>query len=273
LPVPACVATWHNQLDLVVLVDQPTDKLPAPYEEFDPYIQLRTGDPATDPALIQERGERPGVALRWRHRGQGIDTQIMVADVYSYQTSPVDVAFNVGVLPQPIEKIRFAPWRQQVAGLGVQTVTGNWLWRTEQAIHWDVPLAHDNQLEPWTSHSQWRAMAGFDYSGIHDLTVTAEFSWSLTDDYQSTLASDRWQTGASLRLNYTLMNERLSLDALVLKLFGDQGTITKIAADWALTDELGLELSIIDYGAQESSQQLYAYRHNDTVLMTLIWGF
>ncbi|MDQ2078003.1 DUF1302 family protein [Marinimicrobium sp. ABcell2] len=276
LPVPALTLTWNNQLDLVLLPEMPTDRLPAAREEFDPFIQFRGGAPNEAPDLQVRRGSSPGWAVRWHTRRPGLDAQFMLADVYSFDTRPTGFG-QPGVDPVVPEAVPgdiiLEPWRQQVAGLALQSTRGVWLLKTEQAWHRGVHLPYQNPLEPWAEHDQWRAMVAAEYSGIQRLTITGEFSWSYTDDHSAELASDEWQTGQALRLRYTLFNERLALGALGIRLVGDQGDVLRFSADWDPVDNFSVSLSVIDYRASDQAQMIYPYRYNDSVLLTLRRGF
>lgn len=272
LPVAALSATWNNQLDLVILAPGPTDRRATAYDEFDPLIAARSGDPGADPAVQFQRRERPGYGLRWRERRHGWDTQVIFADVYSYESALDGSAFNLSADPPQVTQLELSPWRQQIAGLGLQLVRGNWLLRSEQAWHRGVRLPRDNPTERWSEEDQWRAMAGADYSGFHNLIISGEVSWSYTRDWARTLASQEWQSGASLRMRYTLFNERLSLDGFALATHGDHGKLFKLSADWEMSDALSVAMSLVEYSARHSEQALYRYRHNDAVLLSVTWG-
>lgn len=270
LPVPALRVSWNNRLDLVLLPEMPLDRNPAAFEEFDPYIQFRGANNQT-PDIHREEGDNPGWALRWQSRGQGLDTQFLLADVYSFDVRPTEFRFSTGAEPY-LESLTLEPWRQQIAGLGVQSVHGNWLLKTEQAWHRGVHLMPNNPAAPWIEKNQWRAMVSSEYSGVDRLRVSTEFSWNYTQDYRPELAEDEWQTGLGLRANYTLFNERLSLTGVGLRLNGNQGDVVRLSADWELTDEFSLALTLVEYSAKSGDQLLYPYRHNDSLLLALRWG-
>src|SRR5690606_39248852 len=97
-------------------------------------------------------------------------------------------------------------------------------------------------------------------------------SWRYTRDHESTLMDAEWQTGQALRFRYALLNERLDLGGLALRLPGGQGTVMRASADWSLSDHWSVGLSLIEYDASSTQQMLYGYRYNDTLLLTLRWG-
>ncbi|WP_020210571.1 DUF1302 family protein [Gilvimarinus chinensis] len=267
LPVASVRISWQNRLDLVTLIEPLPDRLPAAYDEFDPYLALRTGEPTQDPALIRQSDSNPGFALRYRHHWQGMDAQLMLADVTSYELAPTGID-DTGAQPQ----VFLEPWRQQVAGLGLQAVRGNLLLRSEQAWHHNTKVAQANPLAPWRSIDQWRGMLGADYSGINNLTLTAELSWLYIHHWDSNLDGKRWQPGASARASYNLYNERLTLQAFAMMITGNQGSLIRLSADWAVSDEFSIGITAIEYDGHDPQALIYPYRHNDTLLVTLRWG-
>ena len=262
LPVPAATLTWQNRIDLAVLVRPLPDRQPAAYAEFDPRIGLRTGNPDTDPRLRTQKETNPGIALRWRESWQGVDMQLIFADVASYETAPVAIAPQAAAPPI----ITFTRGRQQVLGLGVQATHGTWLLRSEQAWHRGVYAPGSDTTAPWQQDDEWRGMIGADYTGVHNLTLTGEVTWLYRDN-----SHGRHQAGGALRARYTLFNERLTLEAFNLYLPGGEDSLVRLSGEWEYSDKLNLSLAIIDYSAEEQKDLLHPYRHNDTVLLTVRW--
>ena len=272
LPVPALSVNWNNALDLVLLPGMPTDRIPAAFDEFDPYINLRPTNAATQPNIKHNRGDSPGWALRWQWRQPGMDMQFIFADVYSFETAPVSMLLT----PQPqhlLSELNLESWRQQILGIAIQRVKGSWLFKTEQAWHKGVNLASSNALTSWPKHDQWRSMVAAEFNGIRDLTVTGELTWNYTHEHTNSLLQDQWQTGQALRVRYALFNERLTLGGLALHLSGGEGSVARVMADWELSDETSISMSVVEYHAHDTDQLLHPYRNNDVVLISLRQGF
>lgn len=280
LPVPALLVTWRNQLELAVLPsfaeDSRIDRQAVAFDEFDRLIGLR--DPNIAQPVIRLREEHnPGWALRWRHSRAGLDAQVMIADVHSFEPSLAGFTFaenaqtNLNAVPQ-LFQIELEQNRQQIIGIALQGVKGNWLLKTEQAWHQGISLQPQNPVAIWQQGDQWRGMLGLEYSGIYDLTISAETSHNYTPDWNEELSDKKWQAGHALRLRYTLLNERLTLGALAMQTSGDQGDVLRVTADWQVADEMTLSLTWVEYWASHKTQQLYAYRDNDALLLNLRWG-
>jgi|GEM_PF-1884869 len=263
-PVPVLRANWDGQLDLVLLPETPPDRLPAPGDEFDPYLAWHSPE---NPRPVMRRRHDTGWALRWQTRHPGWDMQWLLAEVSSFERLPV--------FPSPTEafgRISLTPWRQQVAGLAVQTTQGAWVLRTEHALHRQVPQRPNNPADHWPEHDQWRAMVSAEYAGISDLTVTLELSEVYTRDHNAALADSQWQTGASLRLRYALFNERLTLSSQTLRLPGGEGDLLRLSAGWTFSDTFSLDVTLTEYFANAFEEMIFPYRHNDTLTLTAHWN-
>lgn len=271
LPVPALLVSWRNSLDFALLPQVPTDRQAAAFDEFDPYLRLRDRASSYSPQVVTHRGDAPGWALRWHSRQPGLDAQVMLADVYSFEATPISAA--VSNAPHPhVQWLVLEPWRQQVLGLSVQAARGAWLLKTEQAWHRGTLLPQQHPLQQWRAHDQWRAAVVAEYRGINNLAITSEFSWRYTHNHTGELADPKWQTAQALRVGYRLFNDRLTLSGLTMRLLGGEGSLLRVTADWKWSDQLAIGASLVEYGATQPSQLLYDYRHNDAVLLTLRWG-
>lgn len=188
-----------------------------------------------------------------------------------WNNTRLTVPANVRDMPQ-LGRVELSAWRRQVVGLGVQAVRGNWLFRSEQAWHRKVRLPLDDVLAPWAERDQWRGMAGADYNGFHNLSLSGEFSWQYTSNWSRRPKRDREETGAAIRARYTLFNQRLNLEGFLLRLNEDGGNLLRLSADWDLSDRLGLSLTLVEYSA-DREQLIHPYRHNDVLLLGMTWGW
>lgn len=266
LPIPAITLNWAGQLDLVVLRWADTDRLASAYDDFDTLAALR----ATGAEINQRKAENPySVAMRWQHSGSGYDLSLMAADVNTYQLSLEAVTLG----NQGPEAFTFRPDRRQVIGAGAQWVRGAWLLRTEQAVHHGERLATPNPIEPWAETTQWRNMVGVEYSGFRQLTLTLELGSQYLLDSAEPVAADDWQLSQSARARYTTWNDRLALTTQLIGLPGNEGLVSRLAADWQVSDPLSVGLQWVDYQTWETDQALHPFRNQDAVVLNLRYGF
>ncbi|MFY0663083.1 MAG: hypothetical protein JXQ97_00540 [Natronospirillum sp.] len=266
LPVPALTLNWRGQLDLVVLDGTQSDRLAAPFDEFDTLAELR----ATGSEIVEQTpANHLGYALRWQQRWSGVDVQVMAAQLNSYTPSLRAVTMG-GMGPERIE-LRQEP--VQVLGGGVQWVRGAWLWRTEQAWHRGGQLPTSQALEPWVDVDEWRSMMGVEYSGWSNLTLSAEVGALYLLRNADTVDADEWRWSQSVRTRWTGWNDRLALTLQAVGLPGDEGWLTRAEAEWKPNDPLSLSLSVVEYHAWRDEQALYAVRHNDAITLNLRFGF
>lgn len=262
LPVPALRIAFEQTLDIALLPAMPADRSPAAGEEFDPFSRW----PGTQTTIQSE--DDPGWALRWRSSVPGWDLLAIVADTYSFERYPSSVVEHNGQLD-----IELSPWRQQTLGGGLQAGQRNWVWRTEHAWLRGVRVMPKNPEGPWSEHEQWRSMVSGEYVGVRDLTLTLEVSTRWIRDHHDGLAEAAWQTGFSARVAYDMMNDRLTLTGQIVGLPGRQGEIFRTSAEWDLSDRWDLSLAWVDYRSTREVERLYAFRHNDTLLVKVRRNF
>lgn len=266
LPVPALTFNWAGQFDLVVLGGAETDRQASAFDDFDNFAALR----ATGAEINEREADNPlGYVLRWQHSGSGYDISLMAAEVNTYQPSLKEVTMgNEGP-----EAFIFRPDRRLVIGAGAQWVQGAWLLRTEQAWHQGEHLATTDPMAPWAESTQWRNMVGLEYSGFRQLTLSLELGSQTLLDSAEPLAVDDWQFSQSARARYTTWNDRLTLTAQLVGLPGNDGLVSRLAADWQVSDPLSVGLQWVDYQAWEEDQMLHPFRNQDAVVLNLRYGF
>lgn len=266
LPVPALQAQWHS-LDAVVFWNNQPHRQPAAGDDFDPWTGLRN---AGAEVKTIDADNPAGLALRWQHRWPGTDLQLIAADVNAFQPAPVEVRTEmIGGQPVPSE-LRLQMPRNRVLGAGLQHSRGNWVWRTEQAVHTDVPLVPEQPVAAWPQADQWRAMWGADFSGWRNLTLTGEAALTWTPDRPADVRQSEWHWAQSLRARHQSFSERLTLEAQAAHLGADQGGLLRAGAQWDLSDHWNLEATGVAYVADDD-QLLYSFRHQDAVIFRLRW--
>ena len=230
-------------------------------QAFYPYIALvGSGVTLTEQAPEQEWE----LAVRWERQFNGGDVSLMAAEVN-------DNAFSV----RDIQVVNAAPLvtlsqeRIRVAGATMNRVFGDWLLRAELAHYWDQPVELGGTL-PWVTQNQWRSMAGIEYAGINDLTITYEASSIFAPEVASvsltdTIKTSQWQLGHVFRMRHTALNERFTHSLWLMALTSDDTQLARWDMSYQLSDKWTLALAAIGYRNRNPASMLYAFRANDTL--------
>ncbi|MEX1056273.1 MAG: DUF1302 family protein, partial [Natronospirillum sp.] len=210
-----------------------------------------------------------GWAVRWRQRWPGTDAQLLLAEVNSFQFTPTTLTFTQ-VNGQPVPtRLVLQSSRQRIVGAAIQHSRGNWLLRSEQAWHGGVPMRPENLAQEWRDHDQWRGMVGFDYSGVANLLITGELAVNHTLNQHNDVAGEAWQLAQSLRLRYSLLNDRVTLTGQGVLLGMDQGGLLRAMTEWDASDQVNVGLTVVNYLSDDDDQVLYPYRDNDAMILNV----
>ncbi|MEN8167170.1 MAG: DUF1302 family protein [Pseudomonadota bacterium] len=131
--------------------------------------------------------------------------------------------------------------RQTMLGSAVNVATGNWLWKVELAHFDDIRF---NNL-PERSERRSDLLLGFEYAGLHDVTLSLETVCRHLHDFDEELADqdyleDEWQS--AFRYSGDFLHARLNL-MMVLIVFGeqfDEGGFGRFSAAYELAEALKL---------------------------------
>ncbi len=165
--------------------------------------------------------------------------------------------------------------RLTMLGAAANVAIGNWLLKGETAwLHGFEFFAAPNER-----FSRVDFMAGVEYSGFTDTTISIEWVWRHLFDFDERLKvgmdsaeKDDFQT--ALRLTRSFRNDTVQLTALisVAGLSGQGGGFARLNLDYDLADAWVLSVGVIDYiYGEETSWN--AYGDNDRVYASLEYSF
>ena len=126
---------------------------------------------------------------------------------------------------------------------------GNWLFKTEAAFFDGIQFFNSNK-----DYNRIDALAGLEYSGFSDTTISFELADRHILDFNSEIEAspdfaeeDRWVS--ALRLTRTFLNETLSLTVLAqtFGLTGDDGAFQRFTAEYDLTDAIEITGGVVFY--------------------------
>ncbi|MEW6076730.1 MAG: DUF1302 family protein [Thermodesulfobacteriota bacterium] len=164
--------------------------------------------------------------------------------------------------------------RLWMTGLCVNYAVGDWLLKTELARSDGYQYANDDGRK-----SQTRGLAGVEYMGFTDTTLTLEFMQSVLNGYDHDMGeapdyADSSRFDTAFRFTQNRMNDRLELVfvAVVMGMEAEDGLIERLSAAYDITDAFTVTGGCIFY--QDGDSVLNDNIHdNNRVFMDLTYAF
>ncbi len=208
-----------------------------------------------------------GVALSGMF--QGWDLAFYWADVFN--DAPHTEVVSPGFSPQT--ELRHA--RLSMLGAAANVVQGNWLLKAE-AAHFD---GFAFLRDPGQTYRRTDVLAGFEYSGLTDMTISVEAVNRHLHDFDAALAqspdnaqNDEFQT--AVRISRTLWRQSLTLtaQASAFGLTGQDGALQRISAEYDLNDAVQVGGGLVFYQSGNLAR-FSRIGDNDRVFFEMIYSF
>jgi hypothetical protein len=200
----------------------------------------------------------------------GWDISFYYADFYNDEA-------HLELLPNPA--LHHA--RVYMLGSAVNIARGNWLYKVEGA-YFDGIRVSDMLIGMMPvfntrEYSRIDFLAGVEYSGFRDTTVSVEAANRFFTDFDRNLelSGEREnQFQGAVRISRDFLNETLNLTFLALwyGLDGDDGALFRITGEYDLTDDIEIICGIVDYNAGD----LLAFSrigNNDRIYVNIKYSF
>ncbi len=165
--------------------------------------------------------------------------------------------------------------RLWMAGMSVNLAVGDWLFKTELARFDGFKYATTSDEK-----AQTRALAGFEYTGLTDITLTLEFMQTCIHDFEHCMRSapdyaDSSQLQTSFRYTQDLMNNRLELVfvAIVMGVDAKDGLIERLTASYDVTDNFTVTAGCVFYQEKDNDVIFHNLHDNNRVLLDLKYSF
>ena len=162
-----------------------------------------------------------------------------------------------------------------MAGAAVNIAWGSWLVKAEAAVVGGLNFTN----LPGTDRTRLDLMAGLEYNGFSDTTISLEVVNRHLFDYEEILAADPDDTEeneiqSALRLTRTFLNDTLELSFLASTYgwFGDRGGFQRFQIEYDWTDNLIVTLGAVNY----TEGDYYFFRNigdKDRVYLTFTYHF
>ena len=126
---------------------------------------------------------------------------------------------------------------------------------------------------PWSEHEVSEFSVGADYSGFNDLSINVELANAYIHKHNIQLANEQNEYGYSVRFDWRLYNDSLDLSLQHANILGDNGSFSSVSALYELSDRANFRSKFISFDSNSNTQQLYPYRHQDLIELTVDYYF
>lgn len=248
-PRPERIARWgarvrlsieDTEVDLAGMLDASVNQLPSPGGPFLPLAsRSRGGIPAgvaTPPLRVSNRNAALGDATVGARLSRGFSgTSVSLVAISGPDTDPVFRLTTAAGAPT----VQLDYPRRTLLGGTIERSAGSQVWRAEVAI---IPDQVVNTLTqaPLSSAERTRVLAGvgFDWSAPNDVFVNAQLGVDHVSLGDAPLVRPSSDIVATLRVQKSLLNERLWMRGEVISTLSDGDGAFRPWADWRVTDNV-----------------------------------
>jgi hypothetical protein len=179
-----------------------------------------------------------------------------------------------------LEQNKLAYARTQMFGLAGNVARGAWLWKTELGYFQGLKY-----LSTLDSKSSYSALAGTEYSGITDLTLSMEVMYNHLNEYEKDknilqgsqelivpVSEDSFQLGLSARYDFSHNTNHLSFFMLALGQDFNDGGVQRLSLQHDLMDALSLGIGLVNYESTDTIP-FKAIGNNDRIVLDMVFSF
>lgn len=207
------------------------------------------------------------VVARLNYKINGGDVSLTAGEVNWNQSSLHAVTDS-----RPLQLV-FGQDRVRVLGISGNFVRSDYLFKYESALRDGNKFQTLDPFVPWVEHKEIATAVGFDYSGLSETVLSAEFNSTTILNYSNTLARDESESGYLLQARWTGYNNLLSLYGAYNKFTGDDSSTATIFIEYDLTDNIQLDGRFIIYDGKSENDLLYSFRDQDVVKASVKYSF
>jgi len=293
IPVAATKLAWVNdglELDLVALHEFRPNKTPGAGSEFDLLGSLRSQGVVVNPD-DQPTGQ-DGFMVRLYQSYNGGDAVVYYADTYS-DGFYLDLSSVAMVGGKPALSMTPRYKKVKSVGLSGNKVFGGLLLKGELAQKQGMvygrndlatqvggllqqgvfPGAVSGQVISFEEKDVTQVMAGVEYMGFVDLTLTMEVTYEKINDWQDTLSSKETGGVSFSSVDYAALNDTLHTRFIWFQLFNLDGGVYRVNVDYDWMDGVNVSGGYISYQSPGPTSLLEAYAKNDRVIAALKYSF
>ena len=269
LNIPSILAGYNIgslKQEIIVFLDEKRNKFAGPGTAFDPAAAFLGASIITNVSPPQDN---ISYALRNKILLSGLELDLSLGEYNNKQLSTLSssVSGNVTTLFTQQDRILFV-------GLNGNIVLSDFVLKFDTSHKKGKRFPGSNPLSgPWSEHEVSEFSFGADYSGFNDLSINVELANAYVHEHTTQIANEQSEYGYSLRFDWRLYNDLLDLSLQHAKILGDNGSFSSFSAAYEFSDRVNVGGKIISFDSDNNTQQLFPYRHQDLIQLTLDYYF
>ena len=269
LHIPSILAAYNIgsvKQEIIVLLDEKRNKVAKPATAFDPAAAFLGASIITNASPVQNN---ISYALRNKILLSGFELDLSLGEYNNKQLSTLSssVSGNVTTLNTEQDRIIFL-------GLSGNIAFSDFVLKFDTSHKKGKRFPYSNPLVgPWSENEVSEFSLSADYSGLRDLSINIELASAYIHNHSAQIANKQNEYGYSLRFDWRLYNDLLDISLQHANILGDNGSFSSVSAVYELSDSINIGSKFISLDSYNSTQQLYPYRHQDLIELTLDYYF
>ena len=269
LHIPSILAAYNIgsvKQEIIVFLDEKRNKVARPGTAFDPAAAFLGASIITNASPVQNN---ISYALRNKILLSGFELDLSLGEYNNKQLSTLSssVSGNVTTLNTEQDRIIFL-------GLSGNIAFSDFVLKFDTSHKKGKRFPYSNPfIGPWSENEVSEFSLGADYSGLRDLSINIELASAYIHNHSAQIANKQNEYGYSLRFDWRLYNDLLDISLQHANILGDNGSFSSVSAAYELSDSINIGGKFISFDSYNSTQQLYPYRHQDLIELTLDYYF
>ena len=269
LHIPSILAAYNIgsvKQEIIVFLDEKRNKVARPGTAFDPAAAFLGASIITNASPVQNN---ISYALRNKILLSGFELDLSLGEYNNKQLSTLSssVSGNVTTLNTEQDRIIFL-------GLSGNIAFSDFVLKFDTSHKKGKRFPYSNPLVgPWSENEVSEFSLSADYSGLRDLSINIELASAYIHNHSAQIANKQNEYGYSLRFDWRLYNDLLDISLQHANILGDNGSFSSVSAVYELSDSINIGSKFISFDSYNSTQQLYPYRHQDLIELTLDYYF
>ena len=269
LHIPSILAAYNIgsvKQEIIVFLDEKRNKVARPGTAFDPAAAFLGASIITNASPVQHN---ISYSLRNKILLSGFELDLSLGEYNNKQLSTLSssVSGNVTTLNTEQDRIIFL-------GLSGNIAFSDFVLKFDTSHKKGKRFPYSNPLiGPWSENEVSEFSLGADYSGLRDLSINIELASAYIHNHSAQIANKQNEYGYSLRFDWRLYNDLLDISLQHANILGDNGSFSSVSAVYELSDSINIGSKFISFDSYNSTQQLYPYRHQDLIELTLDYYF